>query len=176
MLNRNISGEDSVLEAKGKAFIKTFLYYSLCIGRERGPWYRGLVVLTDRKLTLKADDYVVFFPNEAILRVKSVRTPREVKGVSSIVITYPPLERQQPHIKLFLVGPSTIISMLHGILRSFSKFKQEPDAADLKLLLLLKAGIKDLRLASYILEEDIQNLYIRAAKILRAGLTDKKII
>lgn len=175
MFYRNTEERPAKLEIEGKALIKTFLYYSLWVDEERGPWYRGLVVLTDRRLTLRTDDHTVFFPNEAILKVKLIKTPVEIKGVSSIAITYPFSERQHSYIKLCLIGPSTIISALYGILRrlSRSRSRQEPDATDLKLLLLLKAGIRDLRIASLILEEDLQNLYIRTAKLLRAGLIDE---
>ena len=180
MSYRNTAGEDKAGraggEGEGRVLLKTYLYYSLWIGDERGPWFRGLVTLTERSLTLTVNDHTVSFPNEAILEVEPIETPPEVKGVSSIVVTYPSSSGEHPNVKLCFMGPSTIISALMGILKGLYSPHRELDDVDLKLLMLLKAGIRDLRVASMILGEDLQSLYIRMAKLLKAGLVSRDAI
>jgi len=132
--------------------------------------------LTERSLTLTANDHTVSFPNEAILEVEPIEAPPEVRGASSIVVTYPPSSGEYPSVKLCFMGPSTIISALLGILRGLCSPRRELDDVDLKLLMLLKAGVRDLKVASMILGEGLDSLYVRVAKLLRVGLVDRRAV
>ncbi|RLF10349.1 MAG: hypothetical protein DRJ98_06280 [Thermoprotei archaeon] len=130
------------------------------------------MLISDREIILKGEGHEVHFQNDAILNVKKIKAPKEMKGLSIITISYPSFEKLG-EVKLWLMGPSALISAIYTVLREYKPSFYEPDQIDLKLLLLFKAGIQDLRLASLILEEDLSKLFSRVAFLARSGFLSK---